>query len=154
MPIYTKEQIENIVKDSFSQREVLRKLGLKENGGYYNLRKRIKECDIRHFTGKGWLKGKTYYKKTNDEMFCLNGSINSHAIKQSLFVRGLKKKICEVCNLSLWLNKAIPLELNHKNGNDRDNRLENLEIICPNCHYFTDNYKSKNRRDFKTRLVQ
>ena len=51
------------------------------------------------------------------------------------------------------MGKPIPLEVNHKNGIGNDNRLENLEILCPNCHYFTENYKSKNRKD-NTRVVE
>jgi predicted RNA-binding Zn-ribbon protein involved in translation (DUF1610 family) len=50
------------------------------------------------------------------------------------------------------------LELNHKNGTPTDNRLENLELLCPNCHAFTDNYRGKNirigRRDGRERAVK
>lgn len=135
-----------IIKESFSEREVLRKLGYKPDGGYLNLRKIIKSFDTSHFTGAGWLKGKTYYQKSNEELFVVNGSTNSHSIKLNLFRRGLKDKQCEKCRRKKWLGNDLPLELNHINGNDRDNRLENLEILCPNCHYFTPNYKSKNKK--------
>lgn len=46
----------------------------------------------------------------------------------------------------MWQDKEIPLELHHINGNNRDNRLENLMLLCPNCHALTDSYRGKNRQ--------
>ena len=57
----------------------------------------------------------------------------------------LKSKIkCEICNNSEWLGKVIPLELHHIDGDRFNNQLDNLQIICPNCHAQTDNYRAKN----------
>jgi hypothetical protein len=62
----------------------------------------------------------------------------------------LKEKIfeyrCYKCNNVEWLGQPISLELEHKNGNHFDNRLENLTILCPNCHAQTETYCSKNKR--------
>ena len=58
---------------------------------------------------------------------------------------GIKDKVCENCGLSKWMGKEIPLELNHKNGNNLDNTLENLEILCPNCHAQKPNYRGGNK---------
>lgn len=52
---------------------------------------------------------------------------------------------CSNCKLSKWQDESIPLEAHHKDGNHNNNSEENLELICPNCHSLTDNYKSKNR---------
>ena len=46
-----------------------------------------------------------------------------------------------------WLGEPIPLELHHKDGDPFNNELDNLSILCPNCHAFTDNYRSKNKRN-------
>ncbi len=48
--------------------------------------------------------------------------------------------------LSLWLNKPIPLELHHKDGDNTNNELDNLELLCPNCHALTDNYRGRNKQ--------
>ena len=52
---------------------------------------------------------------------------------------------CSACGLSSWLDKPIPLEVEHKDGNSQNNRPENLCLLCPNCHAQTDTYKGKNR---------
>lgn len=62
---------------------------------------------------------------------------------------GYKEYKCECCGISEWNNKPIRLQLHHKNGNPTDNSLDNLEVLCPNCHTQTDNYGSKNTRDKK-----
>jgi len=48
-----------------------------------------------------------------------------------------------MCGLTEWLGEKIPIELHHINGDRNDNKLENLQILCPNCHTFTDNYRWK-----------
>lgn len=59
----------------------------------------------------------------------------------------LKEKVkeykCELCNRKKWNNKKISLELHHKDGDSNNHRLENLQILCPNCHSQTDNYRGK-----------
>ena len=52
--------------------------------------------------------------------------------------------MCERCKLAQWCNNSIPLELHHINGVHSDNRIENLQLLCPNCHALTDNYRGKN----------
>lgn len=52
---------------------------------------------------------------------------------------------CEICKLSLWLTKPIPLELDHIDGNSDNNEKENLRLICPNCHAQTPTYRGRNR---------
>ena len=53
---------------------------------------------------------------------------------------------CEECNLTIWNNKQIPLELHHINGNNKDNSLDNLKLLCPNCHALMDNYRNRNNK--------
>lgn len=85
----------------------------------------------------------------------LNGEkiMTAYRLKMRLFQFGIKNKICERCGLSNWLGKEIPLELHHKNGNNLDNRLENLEILCPNCHAMEPNYRGSNKISHKNKLL-
>ena len=51
--------------------------------------------------------------------------------------------MCEKCGLRSWNDEIIPLELHHINGNNKDNSLSNLLLLCPNCHALTDNYRNR-----------
>lgn len=73
-------------------------------------------------------------------------SISSYQLKLKLFESNLKDKRCEVCNITEWGGKLAPLELHHKNGQSKDNSFENLQIICPNCHAQTHNYRASNQK--------
>ncbi len=150
---YTKEFLEPIVKESGSIRQVLLKLGLKEAGGnYQNIKTRIKllEIDTSHFHGMVWNKGKKWSKSKDISSKLVEHStyssglpINTYVLKNQLIKLGFKPHMCENCNLSKWLEIDIPLELHHINGNKFDNRIENLQLLCPNCHALTDNYRAK-----------
>lgn len=150
---YTKEFLESIVKESGSIRQVLLKLGLKEAGGnYQNIKTRIKllEIDTSHFHGMVWNKGKKWSKSKDISSKLVEHStyssglpINTYVLKNQLIKLGFKPHMCENCCLSKWLEIDIPLELHHINGNKFDNRIENLQLLCPNCHALTDNYRAK-----------
>ncbi len=144
------EEFKNICKDSESYREVAIKLGYSPSCGS-SVTNRIKnfiqeyQIDITHFLGQGHKKnlGK---KRTPLEKYLNNEvKITSHKLRIRLLEEGLLERKCSCCGLTSWLNHPIPLELHHKDGNTNNNNLSNLELRCPNCHYFTDNYKSKNR---------
>jgi hypothetical protein len=91
--------------------------------------------------GKGY---KTAPNRKSASEFLFNGStINSHKLKLKLLADNIKLRICEGCRRKKWLGEAIPLELHHINGNRFDNRLLNLQLLCPNCHALTDNYSGR-----------
>jgi 5-methylcytosine-specific restriction endonuclease McrA len=66
--------------------------------------------------------------------------------KKRLIGAGLKTECCEGCGLTEWCGKPIPLQLHHVNGDGRDQRLENLQLLCANCHSQTDNWGGRNVR--------
>lgn len=66
-------------------------------------------------------------------------------VKARLLAAGLKEPRCETCGLSKWRSKPIALELHHINGDGRDNRADNLVLLCPNCHSQTANWGGRNK---------
>jgi hypothetical protein len=148
---YTDEQFVEAVKTSTSIRQVLFKLGLKEAGGNYKVaQSRMKQLGVSLLSGpngQGWSKGKTLGpKKLIEEYLKEDIVVQSFRLKNRLLSEGLKQHKCECCGITEWMGKPTPIELDHINGNHHDNRLENLRILCPNCHAQTDTYRGKNKK--------
>ena len=92
--------------------------------------------------GKGFHKEKG--KTSLEEYLATSTDIQSNKVRIKLLEGGYKKHCCECCGLDVWLGKPIPLELHHKDGDRHNNTIENYELLCPNCHAFTDSYRGKN----------
>jgi Zn finger protein HypA/HybF involved in hydrogenase expression len=149
---YTKEEFEKAVKDNFSVAAVCRQIGIRPCGGNYKIvNRKIKdfELDASHFTGQGWRKGWDIPVRKRialSDILVENSNYQSSKLKPRLIKEGLKQHKCENCNNTEWMNKKIPLELEHSNGVNTDNRLENLKLLCPNCHAQTDYYRGRNKK--------
>lgn len=140
-----------IVEESLSIAEVIKKCNLIPAGGNYETTKnRIKRLNLstKHFTGQGWNVGKRYRPinkaKPLKEILVENSIYQSFKLAKRLIKEGYKERKCEMCGNTHWCNHLIPLELHHINGIRTDNSLENLQLLCPNCHALTDNYRGKN----------
>lgn len=148
----SKEDFELAARNACSIAGMCKALGLKPTGGNYRIIHDVIErysLDISHFTGQGWnigLKFRPFEEKSMKEILVEDSSYQSFKLKRCLLKEGLKRPICECCGLSEWNGQSIPLELHHLNGNNRDNRIENLKILCPNCHAMTDSYRGKNKK--------
>lgn len=146
---YSKEYFSEIVKNSYSIADVLRKLELCPIGGSYKtVHKYIElyDLDTSHFTGMRWNKGLKRADKSAivklDEILKENTSYKSAYLKERLIKEGLKKERCERCKKRYNdLGEKLTLELHHINGNHYDNRLENLQILCTDCHSKTNGYR-------------
>ena len=68
---------------------------------------------------------------------------NRGTVKKALIRAGLKEDRCEDCGISEWRGKPLSLALHHVNGDGQDNRLENLRLLCPNCHSLTENFAGR-----------
>lgn len=146
---YSDNELIEAVKNSFSVAETCRILGIRPNGGNYKtLKFKMKELnvDISHFTGQAWNQGIRFRnfkpKKELSEVLVQDSSYrNSNCLKKRLLDEGLKEYKCECCNNTEWMGEPIKLELHHINGDNTDNRLENLQLLCPNCHSMTDTFR-------------
>ncbi len=111
-----------------------------------------------------WSRGKSSYddtriknKYSDDQIFKENSTISNKVVKHRLMSNPSFEHKCELCSVKDWIDpfenkiKPINLELDHINGNERDNRKENLRLICSNCHSFTPTYKGRNINGFLKR---
>lgn len=153
MKRWTIEQLKNSVSKCYSYRQVIKDLGLIPAGGnYVHVKKYISEnnIDIQHFKGKTWNKGMRggYNPKLPiRDLLVKNSEVQSFKLKKRLFIEGIKKQECENCGWSKRsLDGRLPLELDHINGDRMDNRLENLRILCPNCHSLCDTHRGRNKK--------
>ena len=150
---WTDQEFTEAVKNSLSYADVLRKLNLKVAGSNYDLvKKTIKRLNLSttHMTGAAWNQGIKYRPlktaiKLSEILIESSTWTSTYHLKERLFKEGVKEKKCECCGRTSWLGKPIALELHHINGIKNDLRLENLQILCPNCHAFTDNYRGKSK---------
>lgn len=125
------------VESSFTVSQVLRKLNLQVRpGSFVTIQKYIKKLNLStdHFTGKahGTSDNKKYQ---THEIFIENSNVLRRDIKRRIIKDNLIEYKCEVCKMKpIWQNKKLVLILDHINGINNDNRLENLRFLCPNCN--------------------
>lgn len=145
---YTLEQLEQAVKLSVSLRQVLEKLNIIPAGGNYStLKKAIQHFNLNteHFTGQN-LKGRKLNprRKPIEEYLTKNSGVQSNKLRKYLIDAKVFEKKCSCCNSTTWLDFPIPLELDHIDGDNTNNELSNLRMLCPNCHALTPTYRGKN----------
>lgn len=149
---WTEDQLKLAACECRSIRQILGKLNLAPSGGNYaQIQKylRIYNIDTGNIKGKSWCKGLKLQGKPRvklDELLVVHSTFQSYKLKNRLFSSGLKPKVCEECGWSrIAPSGHLPLEVHHINGDRSDNRIENLIILCPNCHSLRPNYRGRKK---------
>ncbi|KQW12905.1 HNH endonuclease signature motif containing protein [Streptomyces sp. Root369] len=149
---WTREALEAAVSASTNMCEVLRRLGVEVVGGQHtHISRRIKAygIDTSHFQVPTH-RGKALRRRTPGELLIEQPADNARRIQSDRLRRAMTSvgvaEQCALCGIEgVWRGYPLPLEVDHIDGNWRDNRVENLRFLCPNCHSTTDSYRGRGK---------
>jgi 5-methylcytosine-specific restriction endonuclease McrA len=149
-----KNVLQNLLDSSTSYTDVLKKLGFNtHSGNHRTLNKRIQDHEL--CINKLNINRKQHYKNMlkkrrtpNSKIFIKNSTYNNNvSIKKRLQKDYNIAYLCQLCGVGdLYNNKPLNLQLDHINGVNNDNRIENLRFLCPNCHSQTSNFSGRNAK--------
>ena len=155
-----KSELQKIIDESKSFADVFRVLGMNSHGSNYKtLRKVIDEykIDLKKINENRTMQNK------RDLQLCRRSiplekiilgehqkEYSGYKLKNRLIKEGYKEWRCENCKRTEWLGNPIPLQLHHKDGNHLNNKLDNLMLLCHNCHSLTDTFAGKNLKNKKS----
>lgn len=145
--LLSEEEFRKLVSESSCTADILRTLDYSVKGNswaYRIIQERMENLKITF--GKKYIYEKGLLTKTPLEFVLTKDSLYSRTkLKKRLVEEGFKEYKCECCGISKWMNKSIELHIHHLNGISNDNRLSNLQLLCPNCHSITDNFRTKGK---------
>ena len=137
-----------LIENSSSTAEVLKTLGYSVKGNswaYKIVSERMNKLNV-HFGKKLVINSQGKQEKLPlEKILTTDSEYNRTKLKDRLVQEGLKEYKCECCGITEWMGNPISLQLHHLNGIHNDNRLENLQLLCPNCHSQTENFGTKGK---------
>lgn len=137
-----------LINNSASTADVLRSLGYTVKGNSWAYKIVAERMDKLNITFGKKLKINTQgttERISIEKILTENSEYNRTKLKERLVQEGIKEYKCECCGISTWMDKPISLQLHHLNGIHNDNRLSNLQLLCPNCHSQTENFGTKGK---------
>ena len=140
----TKEQVIKVCAESKSMAKAAAELNI-----HFNTFKRLAieyECYIPNQGLKGCCKPIDPKISLSEILEGKHPQFQTFKLKNRLLKEGIMKNECCKCGLTSWQDKPLNMELDHIDGDRTNHKLENLRILCPNCHAQTDTYRSKNRK--------
>jgi 5-methylcytosine-specific restriction endonuclease McrA len=145
---YSDEEIRIFLSESYSLWEFCKKIGYKNKSSrtYQVIKQNLTDrniClkDYPHLYKKLGITS----KKSNQDIFHENSVYDRKDLRRKIIKEGILEYKCSVCGISEWMNKSLTLQLDHINGINNDNRIENLRFLCPNCHTQTSTWGFKRR---------
>ncbi|GAA2675208.1 HNH endonuclease signature motif containing protein [Streptomyces lunalinharesii] len=152
---WTREVLQAAVSASTSMYGVLRHLGLEVVGGHHtHISRRVRAygIDTSHFTPvvRTARMRDNQRRRRAEEILVETTSTQARRTSNTRLKRALRERgaqeCCALCGIApVWQGKPLPLEVDHVDGNWRDNRIENLRFLCPNCHSTTDSYRGRGK---------
>lgn len=142
-----RDRLAEAVAASRSVAEVCRRLGVDEVSARRAVVAAIVELELEtsHFLGQAWRRGRSFAPRVPILAALAAGSVRSTSeIRRRLLREGIREHRCEGCGWCEWRGRPIPLELDHIDGDRSNNQLENLRLLCPNCHAQTPTYRGRN----------
>lgn len=149
---FSEDQLRQALVGAISKKEVMQNLGLRvNNGGYTQLNGYYRQAGIEfpeYMSGYNPIPARNTNRHPDSVYFANNTMRNGTVTKKRLLSMGYSET-CTICRLKpVWQNKPLTLQVDHINGDRFDNRLENLRLLCPNCHTQTDTYANTNSSSY------
>ena len=150
-----KDELQQLCDSSSSKAEILDKLKMSRHGGNHATLKKVfdeYQIDETKLNQNKYNHTVNHMKQIHsrvpieDIIYSTNYRFQSSRLKDRLIEEGYKKHQCENCLKTVWLGQPIPLQLHHKDGNHNNNYIDNLQLLCPNCHTLTDTFAGKKLR--------